>query len=77
MAYVQPDRFDDAREAYEKAAEMNSGLAKGSLAWLDGVESVLRTAKGEPSTVTGTGPLEGAVTAASRGKSDAPKTVTQ
>jgi tetratricopeptide (TPR) repeat protein len=60
MAYEQLDRLEDAREAYEKAAEMDSGLAKGSLARLEGVGSVLRTAKAEPATETAPGTLEGA-----------------
>jgi Tfp pilus assembly protein PilF len=45
MAYEQLDRLDDARGAYNKAAEMQSDRAKESLARLKGVQSVVRTAK--------------------------------
>ncbi len=45
MAYEQLDRLDDARGAYNKAAEMQSDRARESLARLKGVQSVVRTAK--------------------------------
>ncbi len=45
MAYEHVDRLDDAREAYRKAAELENDNASGSLARLQGVKSVVRTAK--------------------------------
>ena len=45
MAYEQLDRLDDARVAYGNAVEMESDLARESLARLEGVKSVIRTAK--------------------------------
>ena len=45
MAYEQLDRLDDARDAYEKAVAMNSDRAGASLSRLEGVKSVIRTAK--------------------------------
>jgi Flp pilus assembly protein TadD len=48
MAYEQLDRLDDARDAYTKAAEMESDRARDSLARLEGVQSVIRTARAEP-----------------------------
>ena len=45
MAYEQLDRLDDARQAYSNAVEMESTLAKESLARLEGVKSVMKTAK--------------------------------
>jgi len=53
MAYEQLDRLDDAREAYEKAADMDSEKAKESLARLEGVKSVVRTAKVDTETKDG------------------------
>jgi Tfp pilus assembly protein PilF len=47
MAYEQLDRLDDARNAYGKAAEMQSDHAQDSLARLKGVQSVVRTAKAD------------------------------
>jgi predicted negative regulator of RcsB-dependent stress response len=54
MAYEQLDRLDDARNAYGNAAEMESGLAKESLARLQGVKSVIRTAKVDTDSKDGT-----------------------
>ncbi|HET6148792.1 MAG TPA: tetratricopeptide repeat protein [Polyangia bacterium] len=45
MAYEHVDRLDDARESYKKAAEMENDNARESLARLQGVKSVVRTAK--------------------------------
>jgi len=45
MAYEQLDRLDDARVAYGNAVEMESDLARESLDRLEGVKSVMRTAK--------------------------------
>jgi Flp pilus assembly protein TadD len=45
MAYEHVDRLDDAREAYRKAGEMENDNARESLARLQGVKSVIRTAK--------------------------------
>jgi len=45
MAYEQLDRLDDARDAYDKAVAMNSDRAGASLSRLEGVKSVIRTAK--------------------------------
>jgi tetratricopeptide (TPR) repeat protein len=50
MAYEQLDRLEDARDAYGKAATMESEHARDSLTRLKGVESVIRTAKAEPET---------------------------
>ena len=50
MAYEQLDRLEDARDAYGKAATMESERARDSLTRLKGVESVIRTAKAEPAT---------------------------
>lgn len=51
MAYEQLDRLDDARDAYDKAAAMDSERATASLARLKGVKSVIQTAKGESSPI--------------------------
>ncbi len=48
MAYEQLDRLDDARDAYDKAVAMNSDRAGASLSRLEGVKSVIRTAKVDP-----------------------------
>jgi predicted negative regulator of RcsB-dependent stress response len=53
MAYEQLDRLEDAREAYGKAADMDSEKAKESLARLEGVKSVVRTAKVDTGTKEG------------------------
>jgi tetratricopeptide (TPR) repeat protein len=45
MAYEQLDRLADARDAYEKAVAMDSDRASASLSRLEGVKSVIRTAK--------------------------------
>jgi tetratricopeptide (TPR) repeat protein len=45
MAYEQLDRLDDARDAYDKAVAMDSERAGASLSRLEGVKSVIRTAK--------------------------------
>jgi len=50
MAYEQLDRLEEARDAYGKAVEMENDRAKGSLARLKGVKSVIRTAKVETDT---------------------------
>ena len=47
MAYEQLDRLDDARDAYEKAVAMDSDRAAASLSRLEGVKSVIRTAKAD------------------------------
>jgi tetratricopeptide (TPR) repeat protein len=54
MAYEQLDRLDDARVAYGNAVEMDSDLAKESLARLEGVKSVIRTAKVDTENKDGT-----------------------
>jgi predicted negative regulator of RcsB-dependent stress response len=54
MAYEQLDRLDDARNAYGNAVEMNSDLAKQSIARLEGVKSVIRTAKVDTDSKDGT-----------------------
>ncbi|HET6282350.1 MAG TPA: tetratricopeptide repeat protein [Polyangia bacterium] len=53
MAYEQLDRLEEAREAYGKAAEMDSDKAKESMARLEGVKSVVRTAKVDSQTTDG------------------------
>ena len=58
MAYEQLDRLEEARDAYGKAVEMENDRAKGSLARLKGVKSVIRTAKVEPDTKGATGTVE-------------------
>ena len=45
MAYEHVDRLDDARDAYQKATELENDNARDSLARLQGVKSVVRTAK--------------------------------
>jgi Flp pilus assembly protein TadD len=45
MAYEQLDRLEDARDAYDEAVAMDSDRASASLSRLDGVKSVIRTAK--------------------------------
>ena len=45
MAYEQLDRLDEARDAYDKAVAMDSDRASASLSRLEGVKSVIRTAK--------------------------------
>jgi Flp pilus assembly protein TadD len=45
MAYEHLDRLEEARDAYQKAVELKSDRAKESLARLEGVKSVFRTAK--------------------------------
>ena len=47
MAYEQLDRLDDARDAYEKAVAMDSDRAAASLSRLEGVKSVIRTARAD------------------------------
>ena len=54
MAYEQLDRLDDARVAYGNAVEMESTLARESLARLEGVKSVIRTAKVDTENKDGT-----------------------
>jgi len=54
MAYEQLDRLDDARVAYGNAVEMDSDLARESLARLEGVKSVIRTAKVDTENKDGT-----------------------
>ena len=53
MAYEHSDRLDDARDAYRKAAEMENDNARESLARLEGVKSVIRTAKVDSDTEPG------------------------
>ncbi|HSY41204.1 MAG TPA: tetratricopeptide repeat protein, partial [Polyangia bacterium] len=48
MAYEQLDRLDEARDAYDKAVAMDSDRASASLSRLEGVKSVIRTAKVDP-----------------------------
>jgi Flp pilus assembly protein TadD len=52
MAYEQLDRLEEARDAYGKAVEMENDHARDSLARLKGVESVVRTARAEPESVS-------------------------
>jgi Flp pilus assembly protein TadD len=47
MAYEHLDRLDDARDAYRQAFELDADHAKENLARLEGVKSVMRTAKNE------------------------------
>jgi len=47
MAYEQLDRLEEARDAYDKAAAMESERARDSLARLDGVKTVFRTARAD------------------------------
>ena len=54
MAYEQLDRLEEARDAYSKAVEMESDLARESLARLEGVKSVIRTAKVDTENKDGT-----------------------
>ena len=54
MAYEQLDRLEDARAAYGSAVEMDSDLARDSLARLEGVKSVVRTAKLDTESKDGT-----------------------
>jgi Tfp pilus assembly protein PilF len=54
MAYEQLDRLDDARVAYGNAVEMDSTPARESLARLEGVKSVMRTAKVDTENKDGT-----------------------
>lgn len=56
MAYEHLDRLGDARDAYRKAVEMDSDRARGSLARLEGVKTLVRTAKVDISPKTGGGP---------------------
>jgi Flp pilus assembly protein TadD len=51
MAYEHLDRLDEARDAYGKAANMDHMGASENLARLEGVKSVFRTAKADPTTV--------------------------
>jgi tetratricopeptide (TPR) repeat protein len=55
IAYEHVDRLDDAREAFRKGADMENDNARDSLARLQGVKSVIRTAKvdSEPKTKSG------------------------
>jgi tetratricopeptide (TPR) repeat protein len=52
MAYEHLDRLDDAREAYGKAIELQNERAGISLARLDGVETIIKTAKVETETAS-------------------------
>jgi lipopolysaccharide biosynthesis regulator YciM len=62
MAYEQLDRLEEARDAYAKAVDQKSERARDSLTRLEGVKSVIRTAKvdvgaidvekKEPTTIT-------------------------
>jgi tetratricopeptide (TPR) repeat protein len=45
MAYEHLDRLSEARDAYTKAAELENDRARESLARLDGVKTIMRTAK--------------------------------
>jgi predicted Zn-dependent protease len=53
IAYEQLDRLDDAREAYRHAGEMGSAKGRDSLARLEGVKSVFRTASVDLKEKTG------------------------
>jgi Flp pilus assembly protein TadD len=48
MAYEHLDRLEDARDAYKKSAELKNERAGENLARLEGVKSVMRTAKADP-----------------------------
>ena len=57
IAYEHVDHLDDARDAYRKGADMDNDNARESMARLEGVKSVMKTAKvdktdGESKTVT-------------------------
>jgi Flp pilus assembly protein TadD len=54
MALEQLDRLPEARDAYTKAVELDSDRARESLARLEGVKSVLRTAQVEKTESAGT-----------------------
>jgi Tfp pilus assembly protein PilF len=54
MAYEQLDRLEEARTAYTNAVEMESDLARESLARLEGVKTVMRTAKVDTENKDGT-----------------------
>jgi tetratricopeptide (TPR) repeat protein len=58
IAYEHGDRLDDAREAFRKGADMENDNARDSLARLQGVKSLIRTAKvdSEPKTKGGKSP---------------------
>jgi Flp pilus assembly protein TadD len=47
MAYEHLDRLEEARDAYRKAADGKHARARQNLARLEGVKSVLRTARAE------------------------------
>src|SRR5262245_29001351 len=51
MAYEHTDKLDEARDAYAKAVEMDNDRAQDSLARLEGVKTVVRTAKVDPSAL--------------------------
>jgi Flp pilus assembly protein TadD len=59
MALEQMDRLQEARDAYAKAVELDSDKARESLARLEGVKSVFRTAQAETPPADGS---EGTVT---------------
>ncbi len=44
MAYEHLDRLEEARDAYQKAAESSPTAPRDNLARLEGVKSVFRTA---------------------------------
>jgi Flp pilus assembly protein TadD len=78
MAYEQLDRLEEARDAYGKAASMESDRARDSLTRLEGVESVIRTAKAEPELKLAPEAAGGAnETTASATKDEESRTVTQ
>lgn len=51
MAYEQLDRLEEARDAYVKATEQKSERARDSLTRLEGVKSVIHTAKVDLGTI--------------------------
>jgi Flp pilus assembly protein TadD len=59
MALEQMDRLQEARDAYAKAVELDSDKARESLARLEGVKSVFRTAQADTPPADGS---EGTVT---------------
>jgi Flp pilus assembly protein TadD len=58
MAYEHLDRLEEARDAYRKAADGKHARARENLARLEGVKSVLRTAKVDPKKTTDEGKID-------------------
>jgi Flp pilus assembly protein TadD len=65
MAYEQLDRLEEARDAYDKGVQMESERARTSLARLEGVKTVFRTARADTPAVTKKDDAEGGAKGAS------------